>query len=109
MWVKKNSIKNKDKISDYRRKYKLKMRNAVLDKFGRICKHCGFSDVRALQVDHVFGDGFIDRKLYSGPNYKRVIEDVDGKYQLLCANCNWIKRFDNSEIAWRDRKIKELD
>lgn len=27
----------------------------------------------------------------------KIIENEEGKYQLLCANCNWIKRFENNE------------
>jgi len=25
------------------------------------------------------------------------------EYQVLCANCNWIKRFENSEVTNRKR------
>lgn len=27
----------------------------------------------------------------------RAIMDTTGKYQLLCANCNWIKRHEKGE------------
>jgi hypothetical protein len=27
-----------------------------------------------------------------------VLKEID-RYQLLCANCNWIKRFENNEIT----------
>lgn len=63
---------------------------------------CGFADVRALQIDHVLGGGV--REIRSGIGYHtyylRVIESValrEGKYQLLCANCNWIKRAEQGE------------
>jgi hypothetical protein len=26
---------------------------------------------------------------------KRVLADTEGRFQLLCANCNTIKRYDN--------------
>ena len=29
--------------------------------------------------------------------YYRVLKDQSGKYQLLCANCNAIKRFEENE------------
>jgi len=28
---------------------------------------------------------------------KKVLADKKGSYQLLCANCNWIKRWENEE------------
>lgn len=33
---------------------------------------------------------------------RRIIEHPDD-YQLLCANCNWIKRHENSEVLGRPR------
>lgn len=30
-----------------------------------------------------------------------VVADKTGKYQLLCANCNWIKRSENGEYPNR--------
>lgn len=64
---------------------------AVFDLLGHACARCGFSDLRALQIDHVNGDGAKER----GRNqafYKRILADDGGRYQILCANCNWIKR-----------------
>ena len=29
--------------------------------------------------------------------YKNILKDITGKYQLLCANCNFIKSFENKE------------
>jgi Zn-finger protein len=34
---------------------------------------------------------------------KNVIADTTGKYQLLCANCNWIKRHEMYEQQGRTR------
>jgi hypothetical protein len=52
----------------------------------------GCTDRRCLQIDHVYGGGSQERKTSTGYIILlRVIEDEDHKYQLLCANCNWIK------------------
>ena len=75
----------------------------IVHKLGAKCNICGFGDIRALQIDHVKGHGNKDRKESGLDNYryfKRVWNEVlDGslKYQILCANCNWIKRFKNKE------------
>lgn len=78
-------------------RYRRRLREAVLDKFGRKCAHCGFGDVRALHVDHVHGNGKQDRKRFghSTAYYRDVLVNTTGKYQLLCANCNWIKRLES--------------
>lgn len=72
-------------------------RQEVLALLGGKCRHCGYMDDRALQVDHVHGRGRYDR---SGTlsYYNRVKREWNtGKYQLLCANCNWIKCLTNRE------------
>ena len=56
--------------------------------------------MRALQIDHVFGGGTIEREKFRRSQYKlhlSVLADETGKYQVLCANCNWIKRHENKE------------
>ena len=54
-------------------------------------------DVRCLQIDHVNGGGTKEAKKFyasNNPKYlKKVLEDKEGNYQLLCAYCNWLKRF----------------
>jgi len=79
-----------------------KIRLAALAMLGGACMRCGFDDERALQIDHVKGDGAVDRKRYRGTSYyyhiiKELKARVRNKYQALCANCNWIKRRENQE------------
>lgn len=68
---------------------------------GAVCKQCGFSDVRALQIDHIVGgQGRKDRAQYSTPIfYRHVIEEGSNKFQVLCANCNTIKKIANREFG----------
>lgn len=56
----------------------------------------GCTDRRCLQIDHVRGDGSKERK-GAESYYLKVLNDETGRYQLLCANCNWIKRRVNGE------------
>ena len=74
-------------------------RKEVLDHLGGKCQQCGYSDYRALQIDHVNGKGSRERRrLYKSSAsykfYKRVKLDKKNRYQILCANCNWIKYAD---------------
>lgn len=82
-------------------------RDKAVKKLGSRCSNpgCGWInpdgthgciDTRCLQIDHVHGGGSKEQKACS-TYYKKVFLDENGNYQLLCANCNWIKRFVNKE------------
>ena len=66
-------------------------------------------DPRCLQVDHVNGNGYEERHQFSSfysyqKNILRKIKAGSKDYQLLCANCNWIKRWENPH----ERRRKKL-
>jgi hypothetical protein len=84
--------------------YNQKVRGAVIAFFGAKCMRCGFSDPRAFQIDHIHGDGYKDRGkmgyTFARKLFGLIQTDPDqarANYQLLCANCNQIKRVENGE------------
>jgi len=83
---------------------RLRARLKLIEDLGGECKRCGFRDPRALQIDHVNGDGAVDRIEFPNTNnarfYKEVRENPD-RYMLMCANCNWIKRHEQMEVVGR--------
>lgn len=96
---------------DYHKKYRSpnqkeylrNLRKSVVEALGGKCVRCGFDDIRALQIDHVNGGGVkeLRNKTYKGSYHSNVLKSFlakENKYQLLCANCNWIKRVENNEI-----------
>ena len=91
---------NREKVEEYNKRYCAKTRQLRQDIFRRLgdkCIRCGFSDHRALQIDHVKNNGAQHRREYPAEptRYKNIWENIDsGEYQLLCANCNWIKRYE---------------
>lgn len=98
-WRKRNGAK----LKKYYKQYRLLKREEALDSFiEKKCASCGIEDLRVLQVDHIEGGGWKERKLMGGGSYCTQLPDLirrnPDKYQLLCANCNWIKKFDNNEI-----------
>lgn len=73
----------------------------VFTALGNCCARCGFADIRALQIDHVNDDGYkfkierLDWVKYT----RHVMASLDsGRFQLLCANCNWIKKAEREAI-----------
>ena len=62
------------------------------------CQICGFSDKRAFSFDHIFNDGYLDKKELSKNSsnsiwikYAKDPELTRKKLQVLCMNCNQIK------------------
>lgn len=95
--------RNRERLNAYQRQKQhqllLKYKAEIFRHFGYKCARCGFSDTRALQIDHPHGGGRQERKQKSaGVSYYRFVLDHIENYQLLCANCNWIKREENDEI-----------
>lgn len=88
---------------------KKELRDAVLEKHGRRCARCDFRDARALQIDHVHNDGAQERR--NGTTsvivyLQRVLGDTDGRYQILCANCNTIKEHERRNgVVWSRRGL----
>ena len=88
-----------EKRKDYREQWRLERRALVLTLLGDCCAQCGFSDSRALQIDHINGGGNKERiQMKSNTKlYTKILSFGTYGYQLLCANCNWIKRVENKE------------
>src|ERR1051326_2595201 len=90
--------RNKDRVRETHLRWRRKRRRDLFKRLGNKCKHCGFSDPRALQIDHKKGGGL--REIKSHTSYQTYLLTVWRnlrRYQLLCANCNWIKRHVNEE------------
>lgn len=72
--------------------------------YGNCCNKCGFRDSRALQLDHKIrpaGSTDTSAHLHAMPLIRAILSGKENwlNYQLLCANCNWIKRSTNSEYG----------
>ena len=79
------------------RKSRDKLRADVLALLGGVCIACGFSDPRALQVDHIAGGGEKERRRIGNTGvYVKIRQQGTEGYQLLCANCNMIKGGSNA-------------
>jgi len=104
----KNYIKNRDSSLSRAKVIHQKIRTEIIDLLGGKCSNpnCavigGMTDIRCLQIDHVNGGGNKEAKRFSAGSiyYKHILEAIKNgskNYQLLCANCNWIKRCENRE------------
>ncbi len=97
------------------RKDKDKWKQAAFVALGGKCNRCGEPDCRVLQVDHVNGDGAIERGKYNNSythdlsnslRYREWFFSHLDRYQLLCANCHVLKSLENDELG-RSKKWDE--
>ena len=76
---------------------------------GGICVSCGYSDLRALVLDHKNGDGYLDRKILGtkiARYYIKNLEEAKEMLQVLCSNCNMIKSVEHDEHN-RSRRLAQ--
>jgi hypothetical protein len=93
----------------YCRAYKAGIKERCLAIFDTRCNRCGFTDPRALQIDHRKGGAVNNNHgntLYGRGSTGLYLKILKGTvpfedYQCLCANCNWIKRYENPSESTR--------
>lgn len=106
-WRKLNPDKYRKTQRTSIRKCREKLKREIFELLGGKCVNPfgqhdkSYTDFRALQIDHINGGGCKGRHGKSPISIYRdiLIQLKSGSkdYQLLCANCNWIKRYENHE------------
>jgi len=100
---------NKHRYNNTRSSRRQHYRDLLFEALGGAkCVRCGFSDRRALQFDHINGDG--TKKIHhdeSKDSHTYVIYANDPElarktFQVLCANCNAIKRSERYKSPLRN-------
>jgi hypothetical protein len=101
---------NREKACIYSANWKDKVKKEIFELLGDKCSNpkClvpgGCKDPRCLQIDHVNGNGKKDRIRFGATiqYYRYILKEIQRgskDYQLLCANCNWIKRVEKKEYS----------
>jgi hypothetical protein len=55
------------------------------------CVRCGFSDIRALEFDHLKDKKMcLSKMIHMGYSWENILKEIE-KCQVLCANCHRIK------------------
>jgi hypothetical protein len=98
-WKRSNKARSKELNVEERRRLKIEVFSHYSD--GKMCcAKCGYSDIRALALDHINNNGaderrrLFGRRYYAGTTFYRWLRqhDYPEGYQVLCCNCNWIKK-----------------
>ena len=96
----------------YSQKYRFLKRLELIDGLGGACVWCGIKDMRVLQLDKITGGHGKLRQTYSSTmqlyySLLKNMEQTRKEWQILCANCNWIKRWRNNENPYQQPLNKE--
>ena len=81
---------NPERVREHARARAARLRQAILDAYGRECECCGEQEESFLTLDHIGGGGAEHRR-ESGSH---VYADLQRKgfppgHRILCFNCNW--------------------
>jgi len=96
------NIQHREQRRIYSKRSKDKIKEQVHQFLGNKCSKCGYFGL-ALQIDHVNGGGKREWLRFKGSRYSYLkfifqkLQSGSRDYQLLCANCNWEKRFKKKE------------
>lgn len=83
--------RNRDRMRANDRRYRLRVRYALLKMYGEVCACCGEANKDFLSVDHINGDGTAHRRNFKGVSnsmYRALLKEKRDDIQILCFNCN---------------------
>jgi len=91
-------VKNREVVKASKKRYRDNMKIKVLRHYshGTMKCKCGYSDTRALCIDHINGGGVQHRKKIGESNlYIWLVRNNYPKgFQVLCHNCNIVKKIE---------------
>ncbi len=105
-WVRYRT-KNSDRLAGLAHRSKQKLKAEVLPHYsnGTLARSkCGYSDIRALGLGHINGGGAEQRRNGFGGaggakfHFWLKKNNYPSGLQVLCMNCNWVKREENNEL-----------
>lgn len=109
-WMRENAGNEKHEAYKKRareemRQVQKRLRMEILQQYGgAFCSWpgCGIDDIRVLQLDHIDGGGYAQRKelkVGTGTAFYAFLKrsGFPSGYRVLCANHNWIAHFERKE------------
>ena len=99
---------NRDRSLAYHKTHRAAIKCEVMRHYSPslTCQRCGIADLRVLSVDHIDGGGNAHKKREGTTNiyYWLKRHGFPPGFQILCMNCQWIKKVENHEdkgCGWR--------
>jgi 5-methylcytosine-specific restriction endonuclease McrA len=91
-WEKANPEKRREISRRSQARRLAKARQEAITCLGGICKQCGCTDIRCLQIDHMIPLRGIKR-MGTLDFYRSIVQGKRENLQILCANCHAIKTY----------------
>lgn len=93
---------NRSRENEYYMRWWLGLKVSVMSHYSEHgipkCNMCGNRDTRVLTIDHKNGGGKkLRQKIVSRIMLFLKTNNYPEGYQVLCMNCQWIKRYENHE------------
>jgi len=99
---------NRDEIRIKGRVALIALRSETFAAYGKMCAFCGEDRQEFLCLDHIDGDGRIDREAHLfGLSLYRLLRRAgypQGRYRVLCHNCNMKRMLEEKMSATQDNK-----
>ena len=97
--MKRRRAKNPEPFREQSRKAKAKLKEKIFGAYGHTCARCEFDDKRALTLDHKLNNGAQERRELGerGVYYRAIEKYRPDEYQILCMNCQFIKRCEDQK------------
>jgi hypothetical protein len=80
---------NPNRIKAHRSRSDKALRDAILERYGKVCACCGEAEERFLTLDHKNNDGHLHRKEVSNVYRDLKKKGFPDGYETLCFNCNF--------------------
>ncbi len=101
--------KNPEKCAASAKKYQQRLKQDLFEAYGAVCACCGEDEITFLTVEHSNGDGKEHRARVGNNVYhdlkRRGFPQGEG-IEVLCMNCNFARRFDNTCPHKKDKDKK---
>ncbi len=88
---------------EVRNRLRANLKREVILHYGNgeiVCSRCGFKDIKALSIDHINGGGNKHRRKIKNFYYWLRKNNFPEGYQVLCMNCQFIKKIEEDEHRW---------
>ena len=101
-------LKNKVRLSKYRREHYKSRRILCLEHYGSKCNCCGEAELSFLVIDHVNNDGRKHRKEIRNNRIHPwlIRNNFPEGFQVLCQNCNWGKHVNGGVCPHKSKPRK---
>ncbi|HZU04228.1 MAG TPA: HNH endonuclease signature motif containing protein [Ktedonobacteraceae bacterium] len=85
-----------EKTRRWKREWVRKLRQSAIEALGGACVLCGYTDIRALEIDHITPIRNSKNRIDNPSLFMSIVRGNTENLQVLCANCHAIKTYEEN-------------